>query len=372
MNVLRLAGFTAALATVAALVAAGAAASPAGASTSRPAAASPAVKSRGVLAAVSCVAPRWCMAVGSSSDKPTVTAVAWEWVHGAWHQLDDPPGGGLIGVSCSSRTFCMATGFRGVSAAVVWNGATWQAMSPAPHHVRTAPSCASSDWCALVNGVGLPGSGAIAETWNGQRWKSWADTSFCTQRPSACGVLDVSCASATTCVAVGVTPTASGDAPRAAVWNGQDWHINNPPTKNSLTIPTAVSCTGTFCMTIGNAVRAKAYVASYDATTGTWKNISRSARLPWPGTCGGGCFLPGTLSCATSTRCMTAGLGGFFAWNGRQFTPARPLSAGRGSKLIRVSCVRTFCMAVGYRTVNHLLAPLSELWNGKTWKILPT
>jgi hypothetical protein len=58
-------------------------------------------------------------------------------------------------------------------------------------------------------------------------------------------------------------------------------------------------------------------------------------------------------------------------WSMTLGAPAHPLSAGRGSKLIRVSCVKAFCMAVGYRTVNHVRAPLSELWNGKTWKILP-
>ena len=174
----------------------------------------------------------------------------------------------------------------------------------------------------------LPRSGAIAETWNGQTWKSWKDTSFCRRQPSACGVLDVSCASATTCVAVGFTTTLRGRAlPRAAVWNGNDWHIADPPrpAKHAVTIPSAVSCTGAFCLTIGDAERPRAYVASYDANSGTWKNITSSARLPWPAaTCGGACFLPGTLSCASNTSCMTSGLAGFFAWNGRQFRPAHP------------------------------------------------
>jgi hypothetical protein len=68
---------------------------------------------------------------------------------------------------------------------------------------------------------------------------------------------------------------------------------------------------------------------------------------------------------------MTSGLGGYFAWNGRTFKPAPPVSAGRRSQLRRVSCAGTFCMLVGYQTVKGARAPLSELWNGKTWKILP-
>jgi hypothetical protein len=55
-------------------------------------------------------------------------------------------------------------------------------MDPAPKHVVTAPSCANSDLCAVINGTGFLGSGAIAETWNGQVWKSWKDTRYQTLR----------------------------------------------------------------------------------------------------------------------------------------------------------------------------------------------
>ena len=247
-------------------------------------------------------------------------------------------------------------------------------MTPPPKHARTAPSCASSYLCAVVNGVGYLGSGAIAETWNGQRWKSWKDTSLCNEQPSACGVLDVSCARATSCAAVGFSTGPGGVAlPGAAVWDGKNWHLSDPPRlgADSVTVPAAVSCSGTFCLTVGDAARPDAYVVSYDAASGTWRNVSASAHLPWPaGTCGGACFLPGALSCASKNACLISGLAGFFAWNGREFRPAKPDSAGAGSRLGRVSCVRAFCMAVGYRTVNHVRIPLAELWNGKTWKIL--
>jgi hypothetical protein len=339
------------------------------AGVSKPAAASAGAKSSGVLEAVSCLPSRWCMAVGSSaSDK----SVAWVWERGAWHQLNDPPGDGLAGVSCPTRTFCLATSFGGLSATVVWNGTTWRVMAPAPKNPMTAPSCPGTDMCAVINGVGFLRSGPIAETWNGRAWKSWKDTSFCQTQPSACGDNDVSCSSATTCLTVGNNATLSGNLPEAAVWDGENWHISDPPATNAVTIPAAVSCTGTFCLTIGDQTTRKAYVASYDARSRSWKDISSSAHLPWPAdACGGACFLPGTLSCSAATMCMTSGRAGFFAWNGREFKPAPPLSAGRGSMLSNVSCVKAFCVAVGYRTVSHARRPLSELWNGTTWKILP-
>jgi hypothetical protein len=337
------------------------------AGVSKPAAASPGPN---VLVAVSCLPSRWCMAVGSTGVKEK--AMAWVWEHGAWRQLNDPPGFGLTGVSCPTRTFCLADGSTDLSPAVVWNGTTWHAMTPAPKNPMTAPSCPSSHVCAVINGVGFLGSGPIAETWNGQAWKSWKDTSFCDTQPSACGANDVSCSSATRCVTVGNNAPPNGDElPKAAVWDGKNWHISDPPAKDSVTIPAAVSCTGTFCMTIGDQTTAKAYVATYDTVAATWKDISSSAHLPWPAdSCGGACFLSGTLSCAASSMCMTSGLAGFFAWNGREFRRTHPVSAGRGSSLSSVSCVKAFCMAVGYRTVNHVRRPLSELWNGTTWKIL--
>jgi len=265
----------------------------------------------------------------------------------------------------------MATEFRGSSVALLWNGTRWNFMSPAPKHVITAPSCPGSHMCAVINGAGFLMSGAIAETWNGQAWKSWRSSSFCRTRPSACGGLDVSCAKATMCVDVGSRVTRLGASlPAAAVWNGSDWAIKDPP-RAADAFASAVSCTGTACLTVGDRSKATAYVASYDFTSGTWKNISSAARLPWnAGRCGGACFLPGTLSCASSRSCMTSGLGGFFAWNGREFKRTHPVSAGRGSKLTRVSCVKGFCMAVGYRTVNGVRRPLSEIWNGTTWRIL--
>jgi hypothetical protein len=324
----------------------------ASAAVSGPAVARPAAKSTGALQAVSCLPSRWCMAVGSSANNKSV---AWVWEHGAWHQLNDPPGDGLVNVSCPTRTFCLAFGADQLFSAVVWNGTTWRFMTPGPNNPKSDVSCPSSRFCAVINGVGRHKSGPIAETWNGQAWKSWTNTG---------GSFDVSCASATACVTVNAQPS-------AAIWNGKDWHISDLPAKNSVTIPTAVSCTGTFCLTIGDQTTSKAYVATYDASSQTWKNVSSSAQLPWPAdTCGGACFLPGTLSCATSTRCLTSGLAGFFAWNGHQFKPAPPKSAGRGSKLSRVACVKAFCLAVGYRTVDHVRKPLSELWNGTSWKIL--
>jgi hypothetical protein len=312
------------------------------------------------------------MAVGTTATKAE-TAVAWVWDHGVWHKLKDPPGFGLTGVSCPTRTFCMATTFWG---AELWNGTTWQVMTAEPMHAITAPSCASSQMCAVINGTGFLGSGAIAETWMGQTWKAWKDTSMCDHLPSACGALDVSCGGPTSCVAVGSTTTANRDSlPQAAVWDGKSWHIDDlpAPAKDPAAFTAAVSCTGTFCLSIGDGShRLLADVARYDTTSGTWKDISRSAHLPWISSrCGGGCFQPGTLSCASSTRCMTSGLGGHFAWNGRTFKAAPPVSAGRGSKLSRVSCAKAFCMVVGYRTVKGVRTPLSELWNGKAWKVLP-
>ena len=138
----------------------------ASAAVSGPAVARPPVvrltaKSTGALQAVSRLPSRWCMAVGSSANNKSV---AWVWEHGAWHQLNDPPGDGLVNVSCPTRTFCLAFGAAGLFGAVVWNGTTWRFMTPGPNNPKLDVSCPSSRFCAVINGVGRHKSGPIAET----------------------------------------------------------------------------------------------------------------------------------------------------------------------------------------------------------------
>ena len=123
----------------------------------------------------------------------------------------------LSGVSCSSRTACIAVGHSasrtgaGVTLAERWNGTTWAIQrTPNPAGAKTsllfAVSCASTTACTAVGsvtnraGITVP----LAERWNGTRWAIQPTSN----PPRANGRVvsypgSVSCASTRVCVAVG-------------------------------------------------------------------------------------------------------------------------------------------------------------------------
>lgn len=138
----------------------------------------------------------------------------------------------------------------------------------------------------------------------------------------------VSCVTAKNCLAVGAEWNAlkRADGPLAETWNGTTWRM-------------------------------------------------AGVRLPRGATRG---ILFG-VSCVSATRCVAVGSYGTgssseFAladiWNGKAWTPARlPAAGGARTSLDGVSCKSAAsCVAVGaYQAGDHGVAPLAEIWNGKTW-----
>jgi hypothetical protein len=331
--------------------------------------------------AVSCLRAKWCMAVGSftttESSKNITRSLAEVWHGGSWRTLLTPPGAGLRTVTCSSDSYCVATGVYagGRQVSVSWDGVLWSGL-PNPAHQAAPPDCASPAVCLTINGAGSDGSGPVVEAWSGQQWQSYpAQTSVCLIAGTRCGLADVSCGSTVNCVAVGSAQyNQAGDVrPEAAAWNGAAWTISRPPASGSRSVDTADSCAGTFCLAIGVSASARGdrlRLAAYNATSGRW--TSQPAGQVVASSCGRGCFPPGSLSCGSAANCLEFSGNGNLAWNGRALRPAPSVSAGRGSGLGAVSCGTYYCLAGGYRTINGLTRPLAELWNGATWKILPT
>lgn len=204
------------------------------------------------LASVSCVSTRFCVAVGGLAETDM-------WNGRFWSSQPSVAGFVLNSVSCVSTRFCEAVGSEaGAANAEVWNGSKWSALpNPATplggrSIILNAVSCTAKDSCEVVgNTLTDPTTGvadAVLELWNGT-WvvqKGPAD-------PKATGsyLNAVSCASASSCTAVGVytfgTPPLPG-APLpgrtlAQVWNGKSWTLrstpNPSPTQDALT---SVSC----------------------------------------------------------------------------------------------------------------------------------
>jgi hypothetical protein len=253
-----------------------------------------------------------------------------------------PPANQLYGVSCPSANDCVAVGInenaevtvKGGGALIqTWNGKTWTSVAPkAPKGALSTDllgvSCATAKSCVAVGlylnsgGVGVP----LAETWNGKTW-----TPGTPARPagSTGGQLDnVSCRTAKSCVAVGSYYTAAGSTALAETWNGATWTIARPPEpKGSVT---------------GELIKVSCPSAAYCVAVGTYG--SNTAEFPLAD-----------------------------VWNGKSWarTPAQPpASAKHGADLTGVSCTSAeSCVAVGAGGGggDAGVASFAEFWNGKSW-----
>jgi len=321
------------------------------------------------LAAVSCRGSSWCMAVGTyTSPKGARHALAQTWDGKSWRVLK-PPGGSLTSVSCSASWFCMAAG--GPTGAERWNGRSWREIA-GPEGGAAGVSCGTRTLCMVAHQEGG------VQVWNGTRWQvAAAPSNFCSGgAPGPCGFNDVACASASSCLAVGTWQVSSTEQDTLGFsWNGKQWHSTFPPSDGNPSELFSVSCAASSCLAAGGAYYEVdngdiAEAASWNAKTATWTDVSPSLGTICTGFTT--CSWTASLSCASASRCMAFGPRGNQWWDGAAWQPKPSVSAGRGSGLSTVACGGSNCLAVGYRTTGGARHTLAELWNGTTWKILPT
>jgi hypothetical protein len=141
--------------------------------------------------------------------------------------------GMLLAVACPGPTSCFAVGSvygkdgrSTASAFAAWNGTIWTltTKSSPPEPTLFGVACSSSFSCFAVGGrQGQYPYRTLTERWNGSQWKTVAS-------PSVAGAIasafeSVACPSATNCVAVGISSTASSSKRLAERWNGTRWSI---------------------------------------------------------------------------------------------------------------------------------------------------
>ena len=167
------------------------------------------------LAGASCTSSKACTAIGGYyEDLHNWRIVADPWNGKDWTTETTPDtrtaASTLSGVSCTSRTACVAVGSRytgrqSLSFAEAWNGKR-SSVQAAPDAglfgSLNGVSCTSPTACIAV-GVRADGTnelGTLAERWNGQRWAVQV-----TRDPSPyISILSgISCTSANACTAVG-------------------------------------------------------------------------------------------------------------------------------------------------------------------------
>lgn len=210
----------------------------------------------GELSAVSCTSATACVAVGTQ-------ARVERWDGSNWKVQRTPKlaaltDGSLLSVSCVSASACTAVG--GIEQAVAatnsaplaerWNGKRWSIES-VPHPAAAllqGVSCTSRTNCVAVGTNITPITAAappVAEHWNGRTWKS-------AHIPSVPKVIanltGVSCASRNACTAVGtVSPGISSTHFKRELlsyrWNGRSWvagHASEP--RGGVASLSSVSC----------------------------------------------------------------------------------------------------------------------------------
>lgn len=210
------------------------------------------------VAGVSCTSATFCVATGSVL---AATAVGDNWTGVSIYNGTQwsPPKTLNIGVqtmqfvSCPSPSFCLTVDGHG--AGYIFNGTSWSAAPSANDSANlTSLSCLSSSFCVASDDAGN------VLTYNGTLWSIVA-----VAKPAGDELYDVSCASMSFCVAV-------GEVAQASVYNGSSWTWQQPINPNNggpqYTNLVAVSCpTTSFCAVLDDQGDALTYSSGTGASS---------------------------------------------------------------------------------------------------------
>jgi hypothetical protein len=323
------------------------------------------------LTAVSCWSRSGCMAVGGYHYRKhgsRTHAIAEQWNGTAWtQQARRKPGAfwysQLNGVSCPSPRSCIAVGYgAGVGGLLAehWDGTAWALQAPAmPAGASTgsfsAVSCTAATRCFAVGSFFRPkgGSGAwhpLAEHWDGRAWVLQAVPSPSRFNP---GLASVSCASATSCMAVGDYAGATGGLryPFDESWDGSGWTLAAMPVPSGANAGLLI--TGDSCGSAASCVATGYYYpgdGDFQALTWSWDGSTWTLQ-PSPAVPGGFSALR-AVSCVSAASCTAVGqyARGSLAeyWNGSSWHQRQTTHPAAHNLLFGVSCLTPdTCTAVG-------------------------
>ncbi len=278
---------------------------------------------RGVLSAVSCVTSSFCMAAGEGRDIARWNGRRWTLSSSGPVTFIDFTEVHISRVSCVSEKFCMAAGSPTFTE--FWNGTKWQ-VKPLVTHPGTdvetilgGLSCTKPTFCLAVGEwfeATSDKGGTLAEVWNGTRWRIIHTPGGQTDSFNA-----VSCVTTTDCMAIGSTQASFHSAVHliAEQWNGRTWRLSHPPGSFGEQLwtgggvgPSDISCpTATSCMAVGSHGRFDARIDVALSWNGrTWRKV----KVAGPGGIS-------SVSCAAPGHCLAIGQPGIRAlaknWNGR-------------------------------------------------------
>jgi alpha-tubulin suppressor-like RCC1 family protein len=215
-------------------------------------------------------------------------------------------------------------------------------------------SCASASECIAV---GKNGTASLAQRWNGSEWSTM------TSPAEGSTLTDVSCVSTTYCVAVPESSTL-----KAQRWNGSEWTIVTAPApagSGATPMPYDVSCaSSTSCIMVGK----------YGTPTGE----SRALAELWNGSewtilatpfVEGGTNNMTAVSCISSTSCTAIGMQGgkaaAFRWNGSEWSSLAAPKEASNTLAAGISCT-----SANACTVIPGANAKVERWNGSEWSVV--
>ena len=349
------------------------------------------------LSSVSCTGTgTYCAAVGwtlngAGTQVPATLAEVWNGTSWAIEPTPDLSGtASLSGVSCISTTACTAVGTaNGQVLSETWNGTSWtQQTTPYPSGATASSlsgvSCTSATSCSAVGTyTDASGSFALAEEWNGTKWK--IKTVSEPAGATSSSLSDVSCGAAQACSGVGQFDAGNGDQTLAEAWNGTSWTFETTPSPPGATASSlsGISCTSaqsTACIAVGDDTNSG---GTSDVISDAWNGTAWSSqKIPDGG-------IPTqaltAVSCTSATDCEATG--GFSdgasfteGWNGTKWAlQATQIQyefyyIALQSKLSGISCFSaSSCTAAGgslYYTPETYFTgpdPWVEAWNGSAW-----
>lgn len=377
-----------AMAAVGLLAVGAAAASAAASAWSVRSLAMPAGAQSATLEGVSCTATSACMAVGWYSVMPFgYVGMAERWDGSRWSIVEpaQPQGLRFFAVSCTSRVACTAVASTVGSTTIIerWNGRLWTVQKRLPNWDLYGVSCWSRSGCVAV-GDKVHASGGVfyvvtsAMNWDGSRWVSHRVPDPAAGADNGDGLNGVSCSSATMCVAVGELGPDCSDcgAVTGDIWNGDAWRLSavQPANRFVGVYLSAISCPSpTDCTAVGKT-NSRRYLLIERWTHHRWKlehaprPLGRFSSTSLNGvSCprASTCTAVGGLNFQTSnppkTPKMLAVRGNGTTWS----TQPIDVAPGTTGWLNGVSCPKpTACIAAGSITTAGVQSAAVARWHG--------
>jgi hypothetical protein len=293
-------------------------------------------------------------------------------------------------VSCTSERACMAVGQytsgtrEPLGLTATWNGTSWTQQTAALPREATGSefydvSCTAETACTAVGKSQVTISGilfstaALAERWNG---REWAVQTLAAPARGTARLNGVSCASATSCVAVGTASEGGGSEILVESWSGTEWSVQTTPRAAGVLLD--VSCTSSSaCTAVGYRAAEEGRLVTLalrwdgrEWRTQTTPNSAAIFNFLLDVSCGtsSSCVAVGEWEARSGARSFTA------VWNGTSWTSKEvPTPVGtEHNVLFGVSCTsERACISVGdYRTrPETAIATLAEQWDGERWTL---